>query len=172
MYRGKKVTWAMAIDTVLKRVLPIILIVGFAIYIVSYKHITEAQEVIGENHYLFSTQNNDIAIYVPKAYTNRYQYYDAGKGHDTIWIKMTLKDFYDPVFQADLIRFYYFLLLYTNQTSIADTGPSFHFKKFNLRVRNFESLVIEEIDDTTTQTSEKPLENILPIYDTRIDSLS
>lgn len=157
-----------------KKLLLLALLLITAVYIISSRQMSVAQKSTNENHYLFSTKNNDIAIYVPSAYKNKYQYYDAGKGHDTIWIKTTLGDFYDPLFQADLIRFYYYLLLYTDQTSKSGTGPSFHFQKFNLRIRNFESLVIEQIEDKKKGINEtiENLQNIIPLYDTRIDSLT
>ena len=68
-------------------ILLLLLIVTGYIYV--SRHASVAQQVPLENNYLFSTKNNDIAIYVPTAYLSRYQYYDAGKGHDTILIKMT-----------------------------------------------------------------------------------
>ena len=157
-----------------KKLAILALLLILAVYINTSRQTTEAHKAYSENNYLFSTKNNDIAIYVPSAYKDKYQYYDAGKGHDTIWLKISLKDFYSPLFQADLIRFYYYLLLYTDQSSIAGTGPSFHFQKFNLRIRNFESLVIEQIEakfNDITESSDA-LKDSIPLYDTRIDSLS
>ncbi len=86
---------------------------------------------------------NDLVIYTPSE-TNK-DYIDGGQGIDTLWLRLTPKEYENPELKTDIIRFYYFV--FNNLAPRLDTGegPDFKFKSFDLSTRNVEHIIIEKI---------------------------
>jgi VCBS repeat-containing protein len=88
---------------------------------------------------LLAGKGNDILIYTVSQNTDSFDYYDGGKGFDTLLLNLTSAEL--TLAQADIDAFNAFL-----QTS----GSYFYFESFNLLVRDIESLQINVIGGGNT----------------------
>lgn len=130
------------------------------------------------SEYAFADKGDDVMIYTPSINrTNNRDYYDGGKGVDILWMRMTPKEFQHSAFQADLIRFHYHILNNTHPNLASGYGPSFHFASLNLRVRNFEHIIVQNIASQQVVEVDKN-QTVIPairfhrqIKDSSIDSM-
>lgn len=94
---------------------------------------------------IYTKEGNDIVVITPSRYRDISKYYDAGKGIDSVWIRLKPYEYRHPHFNADLIRFYLHLLNDANPATQTGEGPVFHFHSIQLSVRNVENLVLEKL---------------------------
>ena len=121
--------------------------------------------------YLFASRGNDVTIYIPAMNRYHYDYYDGGKGIDTLWIRIPKQAKVDPVLRADLIRFHYFILKNSRINSPSTKGPLFSFKSFRLQVRNFEHIIVQRVPSKQFSIKAQKPRVLFHIKDTRMDSL-
>jgi hypothetical protein len=119
--------------------------------------------------YLYTDGGNDVAIYVPALNRNKYDYFDGGEGLDILWLRMHPKETTDPTFQADLIRYNYYVFHNVSMKSRTHTGKAFYFKSFHLQTRNIEGIIVEKVDDDRLLKYYKATPEQLPLPRNRID---
>lgn len=136
---------------------------------------TEGVDVLSDagltRDYVYANQGNDVVIYTPALNKNTWDHYDGGQGIDTFWLRMTANEFYHPMFQADLIRFHYFVFNHVRVSHGSDQGPLFKFSSFNLTVRNFEKIIIEKVSAHKQYKGISEPTNLFHIKDSTVDSL-
>lgn len=99
------------------------------------------------NDRLFGGRGDDIAVYTLAENAENGgcgggDFYDGGKGHDVLRLILTAEELADPDVQADIAAFEDFLA--DNPGGCGRNGAVFKFTSFDLTVRNFEALEIEE----------------------------
>jgi VCBS repeat-containing protein len=85
-------------------------------------------------------RGNDVANYTLSENKRSHDYYDGGKGFDTLLLTLTSAELQMASVQADIAAFEAFLDKKANPNS--ELGKLFQFKSFDLDVRNFEALEI------------------------------
>jgi VCBS repeat-containing protein len=90
------------------------------------------------NDWLFGGWGDDLGIYVMAENLGDHDYYDGGRGFDTLRLVLTHGEAALPGVQTDITNFNTFLTLYGNP-ALAH-GPIFHFASFDLHARNWEAL--------------------------------
>jgi hypothetical protein len=121
-------------------------LVMLVLLFISYTDSSALNKTPDPEEYIISNGANDIVIFTPSIDQGRWNYYDAGIGIDTFWLRLTEKEIQNPRIQADILRFYYFLMNNSDILRSAGTGDEFSFSAFDLRLRNFENLVVERIE--------------------------
>jgi VCBS repeat-containing protein len=104
---------------------------------------------------ILAGKGDDFVNYTFSENADAYDYYDGGKGFDTLQLTLTSAELL--LAQDDIAAFYAYL---------NDGGKIFQFQSFDLTVRNFEALVINEIvfdtamkaaDDSFTTDEDTPV---------------
>jgi large repetitive protein len=105
--------------------------------------------------WLFGGKGNDVLSYsmsgnLGPAFTNigARDYYDGGKGFDTLKLALTSGELLLDSVQRDLAAFKAFLT--ANVKIHGDKGPDFHFSSFDLTARNIEALEYELVNAAPT----------------------
>ncbi len=98
------------------------------------------------NDYLFSDKGNDTFNFTASENIGAKDYYDGGKGFDTLRLTLTTAE--ADLAQDEIAAFRAFLLHKANPQG--DGGKTFQFTSFDLAVRNFEALEIVTIGGNTT----------------------
>lgn len=109
--------------------------------------------------YIYAREGDDVLIYTPMMNQQKSDFYDGGKGRDVLWLRMNRTEHQDARFQADLVRFFYFVRMQANAEQGSDEGEVFRFYAFNLQVRNVEFIIVERLDEGKKhlhQVSKKP----------------
>jgi hypothetical protein len=129
-------------------------------YKFTQENYVEKENISQKNGFTFATPGDDTAVFVVDQHRKGAptEYYEAGAGRDTLWLKTPKGALQDPLFTSDIVRFYYYLMTASDAHSPEGTGTIFEFHKYPLKIRNFESLVIEE-DKTPGQV---PAKHTLP----------
>jgi hypothetical protein len=96
---------------------------------------------------VFGGKGDDIAVYSVTENASadacgRGDFYDGGKGNDILRLILTPEEMDDAAIQADIAAFQAFLA--DNPKGCGRHGEVFEFKSFDLTVRNFEKLEIED----------------------------
>lgn len=145
---------------------------GFGQYVVG----TDMNDILSDaghkRDFVYAEKGNDVIVYTPSFNQSKEDYYDGGAGIDTLWIRMTRSEFYDPRFQADLLAFYYHLMTHTNIQSGSDHGQSYSFTSFKLRVRNMENIVVEKMNTRDKGPTINPPKKYLHLRDSSIDTIA
>lgn len=136
---------------------------------------TDGNDVLSDSSspidFVYGQKGNDVLVYTPSLNSQHSDHYDGGVGIDTLWLRMSTAEFYNPMFQADLILYHHFLMNNSSTASGDDKGPIFTFSTFNLKAVNMENIVIEKAN--TRQIPAKPTrpQNLIPIRDSSLDTL-
>jgi hypothetical protein len=93
--------------------------------------------------YLFGDKGNDTFNFNWSENVGAKDFYDGGKGRDTLQLTLTTTQLDLQSVRQDIIDFEAFLAHKTNSHS--DDGRLFHFESFDLTVRNIEALEIVEV---------------------------
>ena len=154
----------------------LLLLLTLIFLLVLYKSHSEQSQQLKDlytsNQYISSDQGNDIAVYTPSISDGKWDYYDAGLGIDTLWLRLTNNEIENPYIQADILRFYYFLINNSDPFRVSGEGPKFEFSAFHLTVRNFENIIIERISEPEGKSVTLPNPAGRVIQDSSVDSLS
>lgn len=118
----------------------------------SYSNQEEINSIDFNDQYISSYQGNYIMIYTPSLGKPRVKYFDGGPGINTVWLRLTDAEINDPQMEADLLRFCYFIINYSNLLHQSNLDPEFTFQSFPLSIRNFENLIVERISDSKPVT--------------------
>lgn len=89
---------------------------------------------------LFGGRGNDVSNYTLAENAGASDYYDGGKGFDTLQLTLTHAELQLASVQQDIAAFEAFLDRKSNP--YGEHGRVFHFRSFELDVRNFEALEI------------------------------
>jgi VCBS repeat-containing protein len=90
---------------------------------------------------LLAGRGNDVANYTLSENARAHDFYDGGKGFDTLQLTLTQAELQLSSVQKDIAAFEAFLA--RNANTHSDHGRTFHFQSFDLDVRNFEALDIQ-----------------------------
>ncbi|MDJ0946478.1 MAG: Ig-like domain-containing protein [Kiloniellales bacterium] len=103
---------------------------------------------------VYAGRDDDVVIHRASENQGSRDYYDGGRGTDTLRLVVSREQYESEAFQADLARYEDFLD--DNSRPWSKWGRSFEFETMDLKVRNFErvEVVIEE---------EEPGENTPPV---------
>ena len=104
--------------------------------------------------YLFGDKGNDTFNFTWSENSGAKDYYDGGKGRDTLQLTLTSAELKLESVQKDIADFEAFLA--RKGSSHSDDGKVFHFKSFDLNVRDFEALKIEEVGGGNTAPVANP----------------
>lgn len=96
--------------------------------------------------YVYAEAGNDVLVYTPSLNHGKFDHYDGGVGVDTLWLRLSQREFDRADVRADLIGFYFHIYNYANIASKSREGPSYTFNSFNLTVSNVESIILEPIN--------------------------
>jgi VCBS repeat-containing protein len=96
---------------------------------------------------LLAGRGNDVANYTLSENARAHDFYDGGKGFDTLQLTLTQAELQLSSVQKDIAAFEAFLARHANTHS--DHGRTFHFQSFDLDVRNFEALDIHLVGGNT-----------------------
>ena len=98
--------------------------------------------------WVFGGKGDDVARYTLSDNLDATDYYDGGKGFDTLEILLTFGQAGQADVQADLQAFADFLAVHSNPRSAR--GPVFEFESFDLSARNFEAfeVLVEGAENT------------------------
>ncbi|MEO8717313.1 MAG: Ig-like domain-containing protein [Burkholderiales bacterium] len=97
------------------------------------------------NDKVFGGKGDDLANYTLSENVGAHDFYDGGKGFDTLQLTLTSAEL--AAAKNDISAFQAFLDGKSN--AHGDDGKAFHFSSFDLTVRNFEALKIVEIGGNT-----------------------
>jgi VCBS repeat-containing protein len=103
---------------------------------------------------IFGDKGNDTFNFTLSENSGAKDFYDGGKGRDTLQLTLTSDDLKLESVQKDIADFEAFLARKGN--SHCDDGKVFQFKSFDLNVRNFEALKIEEVGGGNTAPVANP----------------
>jgi VCBS repeat-containing protein len=106
------------------------------------------------NDYLFGDKGTDTFNFTLSENSGAKDYYDGGKGRDTLQLTLTSAELKLESVQKDIADFEAFLA--RKENSHCDDGKGFQFKSFDLNVRNFEALKIEEVGGGNTAPVANP----------------
>ena len=121
--------------------------------------------------YVNSDEGDDVIVYTPALNLSQQDHYDGGSGTDTLWFRMSASEYYNPLFQADLIRYFAYLIQHADPSHQTGIGSQFKFSAFNLSVRNLENLVIERVGEATITRVPPPV-GLIKIFDSSAGSLT
>ena len=100
---------------------------------------------------VYAGDDDDVVIHRASENQDSRDYYDGGRGTDTLRLVVTREVFESEAFQADLARYEDFLS--ENSKPWSNCGRSFEFETMDLKVRNFERVEVvledEEPGDNT-----------------------
>lgn len=148
------------------------LVSGFGQFVVG----TEKNDILSDaghkRDFVYAEKGNDVIVYTPSFNHQKEDYYDGGRGIDTLWLRMSRSEYDHPDFQTDLLLFHYHLMRHTNVRSDSDKGIAFRFKRFYLQVRNMENIVVEKMNTRDKGPEIKPPKQLYHLKDSSIDSLA
>ena len=105
----------------------------------------------GGSDQVFAGNGNDTFVYNMFKSAGATDFFDGGKGTDTLQLELTHAEFASAAVQADLAAFSAFLA--QNVDSHSDKGPTFQFHAFDLSVANFETLNVVLVNAPVVITS-------------------
>ena len=121
--------------------------------------------------YVYAKEGNDVVVYTPSLNHGKFDEYDGGAGIDTLWLRMSKTEFNESVFQSDMIRLYYFIMKNGKISSDSQSAPLFHFRAFNLQVRNIENVIVERIKFRQASPNMPLPTGTIPVLDSSVDTL-
>ncbi len=103
---------------------------------------------------VYAGRDDDVVIHRVSQNEGSRDYYDGGRGHDTLRLVVSKDQYASNDFQEDLANFEAFLE--DNSRSWSSRGRSFEFNSMDLKVRNFEHVEVVVED-------EEPGDNAAPV---------
>lgn len=91
---------------------------------------------------VFGDGGNDLGIYVAADNVGASDSYDGGKGFDTLRLDLTLAEWQDPVFQADLNEYLQFISDIIHPKKGEAGKATFEFDAFDLQATGWEGVQI------------------------------
>jgi len=122
--------------------------------------------------FVYAESGNDVLVYTPSFNVNNTDLYDGGVGLDTLWLRLSQREFERPALRADLIRWYYHIFNYANVASASRQGVAFTFKSFNLTVRNIENILVDPINSRDITVKMALPKQFKRLKDSSCDSLT
>jgi len=115
---------------------------------------------------VFGGKGDDIAVYSLAENASgdacgRGDFYDGGKGNDVLRLILTAEEMADDAVKADIEAFQEFLA--DNDNGCGSRGKVFKFEAFDLTVRNFELLEIEDGSAPPAGGNTPPVDDNIPL---------
>ncbi len=142
----------------------------FSVFVVGTSDADVLSDAGSKIDYVYGNTGDDVVVYTPSLNHAQQDHYDGGTGMDTLWLRMKKSEFHNPIFQADLILYFTFLIFHANPSDNTGVGKRFQFTAFDLSVRNLENLVVEELGEATPPAQPVPAGR-MDLPDSSIDSL-
>lgn len=122
--------------------------------------------------FVYAESGNDVLVYTPSINLGKQDSYDGGIGVDTLWLRMSAREFDRAEVRADLVRFYYHILNNADVASPSKSGLEFKFDSFGLTVSNIENVILEPINTSDVTARADIPKNYKRLKNSSQDSLT
>ena len=122
--------------------------------------------------FIYAESGNDVLVYTPSINQDSTDVYDGGVGMDTLWLRLSEREYERADVRSDLIGFFYHILNNADVSSPSKEGAQFHFQAFGLQVSNIENVMIEQVNSRDITVNSTLTQEFMKLKDTSKDSLT